>query len=274
MPDVLERPKTAGDGFRKKAEAKEEDKVDSGGEGPKEDAKPIYLKGLFSVATTSTKPAHVIKADIKRVLDRMRVQHREIRGGFECIHVPSIDLSSLSTPPAGEEAPRRSVVRKGSRLSFGKKSERDEKRPPVPPVEEKKPVVEDKKPEEKKPEEKEKEGPTSRSSLSFSPKPVDGRTTPTGTGAVSPTAPSPNRTKFLPPIPRDFADKGAGGTGAVDTPEDIWENGTTNELCVRFEISIVKVPLLPLHGIQFRRVGGDGWQYQMLARRVLTELKL
>ncbi|CEL61403.1 hypothetical protein RSOLAG1IB_09995 [Rhizoctonia solani AG-1 IB] len=272
MPDVLERPKTAGDGFGKKVEPKEEVKEESAESG-KEDAKPIYLKGLFSVATTSTKPAHVIKADIKRVLDRMQVQHREIRGGFECIHVPSIDLSSLSTALAGEE-PRRSVVRKGSRLSFGKKSDREEKKPiPPPPVptEEKKPAL-----DEKKPEEKDKEGPPSRSSLSFTPKPSDGRTTPTGpaSGAVSPTAPSPNRTKFLPPIPRDFVDKqGAGGAG-VEAPEDVWENGTTNELCVRFEISIVKVPLLPLHGIQFRRVGGDGWQYQMLARRVLTELKL
>jgi hypothetical protein len=182
----------------------------------------------------------VIKADIKRVLDRMQVQHREIRGGFECIHVPSIDLSSLSTALAGEE-PRRSVVRKGSRLSFGKKSDREEKKPiPPPPVptEEKKLAL-----DEKKPEEKDKEGPPSRSSLSFTPKPSDGRTTPTGpaSGAVSPTAPSPNRTKFLPPIPRDFVDKqGAGGAG-VEAPEDVWENGTTNELCVRFEISIVKV---------------------------------
>ncbi|KDN36389.1 hypothetical protein RSAG8_10897, partial [Rhizoctonia solani AG-8 WAC10335] len=195
----------------------------------------------------------------------MQVQHREIRGGFECIHVPSIDLSSL-TAPTGEEPPRRSVVRKGSRLSFGKKGERDEKKPPLPaPI-----STEEKKPEEKKPEEGKKD--TSRSSLSFAPKSTDGRTTPTGTGTVSPTAPSPNRTKFLPPIPRDFVDKG--GNGNTEAPEDIWENGTTNELCVRFEISIVKVPLLPLHGIQFRRVGGDGWQYQMLARRVLTELKL
>ncbi|CAE7144927.1 unnamed protein product [Rhizoctonia solani] len=269
MPDVLERPKTAGDGFGKKHEVKEEDKEP---ESSKEDAKPIYLKGLFSVATTSTKPAHVIKADIKRVLDRMQVQHREIRGGFECIHVPSIDLSSLSAA-TGDEAPRRSVVRKTSRLSFGKKGERDEKRPPIPVPEEKKPEEKKLVVDEKKAEPEKKE--VSRSSLTFSPKPADGRTTPTGpgTGASSPTAPSPNRTKFLPPIPRDFADKGNGGQ-AVDTPEDIWENGTTNELCVRFEISIVKVPLLPLHGIQFRRVGGDGWQYQMLARRVLTELKL
>ncbi|QRW23120.1 kinase-like protein [Rhizoctonia solani] len=276
MPDVLERPKTAGDGFGKKAEPKEEVKEENQ-EGGKEDAKPVYLKGLFSVATTSTKPANVIKADIKRVLDRMQVQHREIRGGFECIHVPSIDLSSLSTAATGEES-RRTIVRKSSRLSFGKKGERDEKRPIPPPIvqtDEKKSAVEDKKPEDK---EKDKEGPPSRSSLSFTPKAAnDGRTTPTApaSGAVSPTAPSPSRTKFLPPIPRDFAEKQAAAAGGVvEAPEDIWENGTTNDLCVRFEISIVKVPLLPLHGIQFRRVGGDGWQYQMLARRVLTELKL
>jgi len=63
-------------------------------------------------------------------------------------------------------------------------------------------------------------------------------------------------------------------------------------LGVRFEIHIVKVratttlaqprtlmhgfqvPILPLRGVQFRRVAGDGWQYHMLARRVLAELKL
>ncbi|KAG6902713.1 hypothetical protein C0995_012855 [Termitomyces sp. Mi166 len=57
--------------------------------------KPVFLKGLFSVATTSTKPPSVIKADIRRVLDRMQVQYRETRTGFECIHLPSIDLSSV-----------------------------------------------------------------------------------------------------------------------------------------------------------------------------------
>lgn len=31
----------------------------------------------------------------------------------------------------------------------------------------------------------------------------------------------------------------------------------------------IQVPVLPLHGIQFRRVGGDGWQYQMLAKAIL-----
>jgi hypothetical protein len=61
-------------------------------------------------------------------------------------------------------------------------------------------------------------------------------------------------------------------TGEVD--KEMFESMGNNTLSVRFEINIVKVPWLPLHGIQFRRASGDGWQYQMLARRVLTELKL
>lgn len=39
-------------------------------------------------------------------------------------------------------------------------------------------------------------------------------------------------------------------------------------------LSLVQVPWLPLHGVQFRRVGGNAWQYQMLAKRILAELKL
>ncbi|KAF7290694.1 Non-specific serine/threonine protein kinase [Mycena indigotica] len=60
--------------------------------------KPVFLKGLFSVATTSTKSPPVIKADVRRVLDRMQVQYRESKGGFECIHLPSIDISSIERP--------------------------------------------------------------------------------------------------------------------------------------------------------------------------------
>jgi len=129
-----------------------------------------------------------------------------------------------------------------------------------------------------------------------------------GANSTAPRPVSPTRNKFLPPIPRDFATQqkqdqqnahgtvtsktsGAAGYSAPPTPllgpptptpgpggsitiDDLFEMSSGSELVVRFEINILKVPLLPLYGIQFRRVGGDGWQYQMLARRVLTELKL
>ncbi|KAG5645296.1 hypothetical protein DXG03_006485 [Asterophora parasitica] len=110
------------------------------------DFKPVFLKGLFSVATTSTKPPPVIKEDVRRVLDRMQVQYRETKGGFECIHLPSIDLSSVDPSPvrqhhghsqqmssgtSGERVSHRSsVVKKASKLSFGMKREKGKDREP------------------------------------------------------------------------------------------------------------------------------------------------
>ncbi|KDQ22866.1 hypothetical protein PLEOSDRAFT_1069072 [Pleurotus ostreatus PC15] len=149
------------------------------------DFKPVFLKGLFSVATTTTKSPQLIKEDLRRVLDRMQVQYRENKTGFECIHLPSIDISS---------------------------------------------VVE-------------------------SPRPSHHHHHPsTGSGDTGRTTPTMSR----PSMTRKSSKLSMGN----------------NSLSVRFDITIVKVPFLPLHGIQFRRAGGDGWQYQMLARRVLTELKL
>ncbi|KAK9710323.1 Serine/threonine-protein kinase [Basidiobolus ranarum] len=46
--------------------------------------KPVFLKGLFSVATTSTKKSSVIRADIIRVLGDLGYSWREDSGYFEC----------------------------------------------------------------------------------------------------------------------------------------------------------------------------------------------
>jgi serine/threonine protein kinase KIN1/2 len=93
---------------------------------------------FFSVATTSTKTPAVLKADIRRVLDRMQVQYRETKTGFDCIHLPSIDISSLQDPQGTTSMPSprkhrkqgsagsgdsggttKRIVRKASKLSFG-----------------------------------------------------------------------------------------------------------------------------------------------------------
>ena len=64
--------------------------------------KPVYLKGLFSISTTSYKPLPVIRADIIRVLNQFSIMYYKIKGGFKCKHTPSIDpnniVDSLSTP--------------------------------------------------------------------------------------------------------------------------------------------------------------------------------
>lgn len=115
-------------------------------EDTKDDFKPIYLKGLFryatfvsthprssgidpltlcsicSVATTSTRSASALSADIQTVLKNMGIQFRPIRGGFECAHTPSIDLSSIQ-PSTGNGSSslkkRPTVKRKTSKLSIG-----------------------------------------------------------------------------------------------------------------------------------------------------------
>ena len=45
-------------------------------------------------------------------------------------------------------------------------------------------------------------------------------------------------------------------------------------MVLEFEIFIVKVPLLSLHGIQFKQVTGNTWQYKSMADHILRELRL
>ncbi|KAI0072260.1 Pkinase-domain-containing protein [Panus rudis PR-1116 ss-1] len=278
--------------------------------GEEKEFKPVFLKGLFSVATTSTKPPHVIQADIRRVLDRMQVQYRETKTGFECIHIPSIDVNSVvpvessqsrrshhrkqgsngsheTRDPPESATTRKSMTRKSSKLSFMKNRDKERER--------EKDASSTHHSNNKELPSRPSGGtvlsmtPSSHSSSFFHVSSnthtleatrsdaLDLGTSPEQDSAV-PRSPSPAASKILPPIPRDFAGSTPHTpqtpfpTGEVD-PE-VFDLIGNNSLAVRFEINVVKVPMLPLHGIQFRRLSGDGWQYHMLARRVLTELKL
>lgn len=128
-------------------------------------AKPVYLKGIFSVSTTSTKPLPLIRADIKRVLKLLGVNFTEIKGGFSCSHAPSLAEGEMFL--AGGSGDRyhhhQHHQQPGARV-------------------------------------------------------VDGEIT--------------------------------------------------------FEILIVKVPIVSLHGVQFKRVGGNTWQYKAMAEQIVRELRL
>lgn len=185
------------------------------GETPSSDfVKPVYLKGLFSVATTSTKPPTEIRTDIIRVLKRLGVSYKEIRGGFSCVHRPSIDLKSVQenvpqTPEATNMVQPPSHKRK---LSFG------------------------------------------------------------GSGSSTKEVP--------PPLPlmkgqskRNRADTSY--TNSDVSNESMHDGVLGGSLILQFEIYIVKVPLLSLHGIQFKSVSKTNtWQYKGLASRILQELRL
>ncbi len=243
----------------------------------------VIFPYLFtSVATTSTKPPHVIKNDIRTVLDRMQVQYRETKTGFECIHMPSIDVNSVqpdapprrsqhrkqgSTGSHETDTTRKSVVRKGSKISFGIKNKEREK---------------EKEREREGKEAKEKELPSRPSggtNLSMTPssasssffhisshannadpaRPAEAANTPTADGssvAIAPLSPipyelapprsqSPASSKLLPPIPPDSATTPQPTplsplpTGEVD--QEVFDLISANSLAVRFEVNIVKV---------------------------------
>lgn len=85
-----------------------EQQVASGSQQPNkadslENMKPVYLKGLFSVSTTSNKPLPFIRADIDRVLKQLGVEYVEIKGGFGCKHAPSIRVGETTSPTAEQQ---------------------------------------------------------------------------------------------------------------------------------------------------------------------------
>ncbi|KAF4980978.1 hypothetical protein FZEAL_3135 [Fusarium zealandicum] len=196
-------------------------------------AKPVYLKGLFSVSTTSGKSVPAIRADIKRVLRQLNVEYTEIKGGFSCRHAPSIDLNRVQDPPM---SPGMTPGHK-RRFSFGglmrgddRERERDEfresERPPTTP---------------RTPGRSDRDRSFSNSETSFDSMP--GRN-----GGPSRRVPGETSTQVQSDL---------GGS-----------------MILEFEIFIVKVPLLTLHGIQFKRMTGNTWQYKSMADHILRELRL
>lgn len=203
-----------------------------GGEGQGE-MKPVFLKGLFSVSTTSSKPLSFIRADIIRVLKLLGVDYTEIKGGFSCRHLPSIDLSKMGDQsPSSPDAQQFTSPSHRRRISFtgfrGGDRGRDEDR------------------------EREK-----------SPRPSSRRRGPDASFTNSDFS-DEEKDNFR----RRRLDRPAGET-TTHVESDLGEN-----LVLRFEIFIVKVPLFSFHGIQFKKVAGGTWPYKNMAQKILNALRL
>ncbi|KAF2866835.1 serine/threonine protein kinase-like protein Kin1 [Massariosphaeria phaeospora] len=199
--------------------------------------KPVFLKGLFSVSTTSNKPLTYIQADLIRVLDQLGVTYHEIRGGFKCRHAPSIDLATVVDSPTAANTPNQGSHRR--KISFGgfKSGDRDrdefreQQRPPQTP---------------KSGRNRPSAGDRSYTNTDESDESEEREETPQRTGRAIPA-----------------------GETTTHVQSDL---GTS--MVIVFEILIVKVPLLQLHGIQFKKVDGGTWQYKTMAQTILSELRL
>jgi serine/threonine protein kinase KIN1/2 len=196
-------------------------------------AKPVFLKGLFSVSTTSGKSVPAIRADIRRVLKQLNVDYTEIKGGFSCKHSPSIDLNKIQDPPGSPAQ----VFTPGHkrRFSFGGLMRGDERERG-----EDRDAVERPPPTPRTPRDRERDRSYSNSETSFDSIPR-----------------------------RQGGRRAAPGETSTQVQSDLEGN-----MVLEFEIFIVKVPLLSLHGIQFKRMSGNTWQFKNMADQILKELKL
>ncbi len=200
-----------------------------------ENVKPVFLKGLFSVSTTSTKPVQVIRLDIIRVLKQLNVEYTEIRGGFSCRHFPSIDLNKVvdapMSPATQTPSHRRRISFGGFNIGGGSDRERDDVRDM-----------------EKSPQ---------------TPK------TPRRTGVDTSYT---NSDVSEESVGQDH--QGGSSRRAVGETSTHVQSDLGGSMILEFEIFIVKVPLLSLHGIQFKRLAGGTWQYKNMADQILKELHL
>jgi len=171
------------------------------------DAKPVYLKGLFSVSTTSSKPANVLYREITSALDRIGIKHRPIKGGFECVHVPSINMASVVIN--GDEA--------STNLSNVGKSPN-----PLPSSQRSRGISSN------------GSGPISRGA---SPAPA----TTHSSGTVGDLPVTPTKARDREKADRAERDRDATGEDDVDAWALAAGGGAGGKMCVRFEIMVVKV---------------------------------
>ena len=205
------------------------------------EAKPVFLKGLFSVSTTSNRPLKVIRADIIRVLTQLGVEYREIKSGFDCRHAPSIE----TTPKANDESfpaspPQDQHRRKISFGGFRRGESRDDFQ-----------------------RSSQQSTPRNNNRPPGSSRGVDNSYTNSEDSDEEPSA-------LQQAAATDSARKQrAAGETSTHVQSDL---GTS--MALRFEIFIVKIPLLSLHGIQFKKVDGGTWQYKNMAQTIIKEVNL
>lgn len=208
--------------------------------------KPVFLKGVFSVSTTSSKPLQFIRADIIRVLSQLGIEYIEIKGGFRCRHAPSIKPSSDESAPSGAQQALNSPPTDGTgqhkrKISFGNftrsaTADRDAFRAASatsagPPTPRSKPPMRD---------------------LSYA-----------NTATDDDSGASDDEPTRKPTAPR------AAGETSTHVQSDLGES-----MVLKFEIFVVKVPLIGLHGVQFKKIDGGTWQYKTMAQTILGELRL
>ncbi|CAI4038004.1 hypothetical protein SMKI_04G3430 [Saccharomyces mikatae IFO 1815] len=176
----------------------------------------LFLKGFFSVQTTSSKPLPIVRYKIMFVLKKMHIDFKEVKGGFICIQ----RFFSSNAEAKREETPR-----------------------------------------------------------SIMPVSYHGSVRRQGSNKYSPSSPlTTNSThQRKSSITETYTDDKHSGTSLENIRQQSDESesmATREKEPIKFEIHIVKVRIVGLAGVHFKKISGNTWMYKELASSILKELNL
>ncbi|CCF56577.1 hypothetical protein KAFR_0B02800 [Kazachstania africana CBS 2517] len=183
----------------------------------------LFLKGFFSVQTTSSKPLPIVRYKIISVLKDLNIQFKEVKGGFICIkNFNKNDKPAMITTGHMDHKRQRSISRQGSiRQTQGQQ-------PNIP-------------------------------------------MTPMGNNSTFPQELSMASIDDMNNVNADDILT----TSIAQDVNNHMNNGMLKERSpIKFEIHIVKVRIVGLAGVHFKKVSGNTWLYKELASHVLKELNL
>ncbi|QLQ82414.1 hypothetical protein HG537_0H01760 [Torulaspora globosa] len=216
----------------------------------------LFLKGFFSVQTTSSKPLPIVRYKIIQVLKKMHIDFNEVKGGFVCVLKLSNPVTQSmveSAPPAqqqflqptvpAESVQRRSGSRHGSMRRQGSVKYTQAAAPSTPGS-----------------------GTTAATherniSLTLSP-PANSLSG----DLSSPSFESMHQDDILT----------TSRAQEMNNVESSHEEAAHNKEKppIKFEIHIVKVRIVGLAGVHFKKVSGNTWIYKEIASDILKQLNL
>ncbi|KAJ1734456.1 Serine/threonine-protein kinase [Coemansia sp. Benny D160-2] len=207
--------------------------------------KPVFLKGLFSVATTSTRSPSVIRDNLLRVLGAMPLRFHEGRGYFTCSMATTTANTNLQELPSAVGStlvrPKRVLRLPGvdRKISFRKRPKR-----------------------------------TDNASLSLTA--PSNRPSSPGYASSNDEALSDSHHSAAESASDDSPHRPESALPEPALPDDALPDDASppSGSAICFQIFLVRMPLLGLCGLQFRRVSGPTWQYKDICSEILRRLKL
>ncbi|KAM3160988.1 Non-specific serine/threonine protein kinase [Lachancea thermotolerans] len=228
----------------------------------------LFLKGFFSVQTTSSKPLPIVRYKIISVLKKMNIEFKEVKGGFVCYHKQSY------IPPTTQQPQQPVIVLSdASSMGSGNSGASAHKRNQSIPLQ---------------------QGMHSRHN-SIRRNPSMGKqqyqqpgitATPLAANThernLSVTSPNP-RNSSIPEISSASLESWdqddiltTSKAHNLNNADNAFDNSSEakERPPLKFEIHIVKVRIVGLAGIHFKKVSGNTWMYKELASHILKELNL